>query len=184
MENKMKRFISIMIVAIGLASAALALEYAVSYTQYELACARIKKGKTPLPEGTVYPVAPALKAVASEYLIIDDGVLREKTTEEKTAYDVAQAAATLAAHEARQEAKPLALKTAENNFLLICDALTGSTSHAKLTFAQLAQAGESITDTTQRVSLTLQLLSIDAEAKREGGLAWWDDCEWHPEIVE
>ena len=27
-------------------------------------------------------------------------------------------------------------------------------------------------------------LTVDAEAKREGGLQWWDDARFHPEIVE
>ena len=160
------------------------MKYAITYTKYELACARIRKGRTPLPAGSVYPVPADLMEIPSDYLVIDDGVLREKTAEEKTAFDDAKAAADEASRKARQESKPIVLKTVENNFLLICDAVTGTTTHTKLGFAELQQIGSLITDPVAKTELTLNLLSIDAQAKTEGGMEWWNDCEWHPEIVE
>jgi len=71
-----------------------ALDYAESYTSYGESCARIKNGNTPLPDGSVYPVEQTLKIVPSQYLIIDNGVLREKTVQEKAAYDTAVSNAT------------------------------------------------------------------------------------------
>jgi hypothetical protein len=160
------------------------MKYAIAYTQYELNCASIEKGKTPLPAGSVYPVQANLMEIPSKYLIIDGGELREKTTAEKTAYADASAAAAEAAEKARQEAKALVLKTVENNFLLICDSVTGTTTHTKLGFAELQQIGSQITDPVAKTELTLTLLSIDAQAKTEGGMEWWEDCIWHPEIVD
>jgi hypothetical protein len=160
------------------------MKYAITYTKYELDCARIEKGKTPLPVGSAYPVPANLMEIPSNYLIIDTGVLREKTTEEKTAYDDAKTAADEVLKQAHQVGKPLILKAVENNFLLICDAMTGTTTHTKIGFTELQQLGDLITDPAEKTALTLNLLSLDAQAKTEGGMDWWSDCEWHEEIVE
>jgi hypothetical protein len=69
------------------------MNYAITYTEYELDCAQIENGKTPLPVGSAYPVPANLMEIPGNYLIIDSGVLREKTTEEKTTYDDAKAVA-------------------------------------------------------------------------------------------
>ena len=82
----------------------------------------------------------------------------------------------------KQHLKQLSLKTVENNFLAVCDILTQSSSHAKLGFAQLNAILDAWPDPTQKIDLSLKLLAIDAEAKREGGLEWWDDCFWHDDI--
>jgi hypothetical protein len=158
------------------------MKYAITYTKYDLACAQIKMGKTPLPEGSVYPVPVDLMETSSSHLIIDGGALREKTTEEKTAYDDAKADADEVLKQAHQVGKPLILKAVENNFLLICDAMTGTTTHTKLGFTALQVLGDAL-PADEKTALTLNLLALDAQAKTEGGLEWWVDCEWHPEIV-
>ena len=94
----------------------------------------------------------------------------------------AQEAARIAAEQARQDAKSLTLKTVENTFLLMCDQLTGVTTHTKLGFDQINAVISGLTDQNQAVMLSLKLLEIDAEAKREGGLLWWDTCTWHSDI--
>ena len=155
------------------------MKYAITYMKYELDCARVRKGKTPLPEGSVYPIPSDLMEIPSKDLIIDSGVLREKTAEEKTAYDDAKAVANAVSETARQIGKSLILKTVENNFLLICDAMTGTTTHTKLGFTDLRQIGDLITDPAEKTELTLNLLSIDAQAKTEGGMEWLADCDRH-----
>jgi hypothetical protein len=82
-----------------------------------------------------------------------------------------------------QREKTVVMKVVENRFLGMCDELTGGTNHVKLGFAELQGIIELIPDTNAVVMVTLQLLSIDAQAKREGGLLWWDGCAWHPEAV-
>jgi len=83
----------------------------------------------------------------------------------------------------RQARKPLALRSLENNFLQLCDALTSGHSHARLGFDELEIVVVQILDVNRRVQLSLQLLALDARGKREGGLTWWDDCVWHPELA-
>ncbi len=94
------------------------------------------------------------------------------TAEQKAAVDAAKEAAW-------QAAKPAALKAAENNFLSLCDLLTSSTSHTKLGFAEINSI-IALLPQEQQVVIGIKLLAIDAEAKREGGLQWWDGCVWHP----
>jgi len=84
----------------------------------------------------------------------------------------------------RQARKPLVLKTVENKFLAMCDQLTGTTTHTKLGFDQINAIIEAIPDESTKLQAGVKLLAIDAEAKCEGGLMWWDDCKWHEEIVE
>ena len=83
----------------------------------------------------------------------------------------------------RQASKSLELKKAENNFLLVCEQITGSKN--KLGFDELeAIIGNLMTSSPElAVPLTLKLLTIDATGKRAGGLLWWDDIVWHEEIV-
>lgn len=79
--------------------------------------------------------------------------------------------------------KPVVLKVVENRFLNMCDTLTGGTNHVRLGFAELGVIIEGMTNQNELVMCALQLLTIDAQAKREGGLLWWDTCTWHPEVV-
>ena len=101
------------------------------------------------------------------------------------AESAAAAAAALEAEAARQLAKPLALKRAENNFFLLSAALFQG-SMEKRGFGDLGAAVEALTaaDPQTGIVLAVKLLSVDAEAKREGGLQWWDDAQFHPEIAE
>lgn len=84
----------------------------------------------------------------------------------------------------RQAAKSVNLKTAENNFYVLCQTL-GFPASAKPGFDELNVVLEQmqITMPQEAVVLSVKLLAVDAAAKREGGLRWWDDCIWHPEIV-
>jgi len=109
---------------------------------------------------------------------------RKATQAELDEVATAIAQAQILAETTRQEAKSASLKAVENNFLALCDSLTSTTSHTKLTFAQIASIGDAMTDQALHISIAIQLLSIDAEGKTLGGLSWWYDCAWHPEIIE
>ena len=109
---------------------------------------------------------------------------RKATQAELDEVATAIAQAQILAETTRQEAKSDSLKAVENNFLALCDSLTSTTSHTKLTFAQIAAIGDAMTDQALHISIAIQLLSIDAEGKTLGGLSWWYDCAWHPEIIE
>lgn len=117
------------------------------------------------------------------------GVVDGKSRYEPTTVTAEQREATAAAAEAaRQAAKPAALKAVENRFLLLCEQLTGSRN--KATFGELSavihgmlQSGDAATIDAAR-NASLELLAVDAEAKREGGLRWWDDCTWHEEATQ
>ena len=109
---------------------------------------------------------------------------RKATPAELDEVATAIAQAQILAETTRQEAKSASLKAVENNFLALCDSLTSTTSHTKLTFAQIAAIGDAMTDQALHISIAIQLLSIDAEGKTLGGLSWWYDCAWHPEIIE
>jgi hypothetical protein len=65
----------------------------------------------------------------------------------------------------------------------MCDQFIGSTAHTKLGFDTLNIIIEQIADPNVKAMAAIQLLAIDAEAKREGGNLWWDDCAWHPEVA-
>ena len=138
----------------------------------------IKLGIIP---AVVDPVEVGMVASGGYTVEITDGTAHKiyngRTTEAMEA-EIANAETT------RQEAKSLALKAVENNFLALCDSLTSTTSHTKLTFAQIAAIGDAMTDQALHISIAIQLLSIDAEGKTIGGLSWWYDCAWHPEIIE
>lgn len=79
--------------------------------------------------------------------------------------------------------KPTELKSVENQFLSICEQLSGK--RVKLGFAELEQAVNALmgSDPNAATGLSLKLLTIDAAGKRLGGLLWWDTCAWHAEIV-
>jgi hypothetical protein len=96
--------------------------------------------------------------------------------------DAAQVEILAEAERARQAAKSLVVRTAENRFLALCDTLTGLTTHVKLSFEAITTILAAMPP-EQSIVLSLQLLAIDAELKREAGLQWWDDCAWHPELA-
>jgi len=144
------------------------------------------------------------RTLPAKYKVNDGGTWREMTTEEKRIIDLPDEDKTIdptsvigwreltveekAERDAekervRQAAKSLALKTVENNFLLFCEILTGSKD--KLGFAQLEAILNAmlVTDPNNAIVLSVRLLAIDAEGKREGGNIWWDDVCWHPELV-
>jgi hypothetical protein len=163
----------------------------------------------PLPEGSTgvlsNMVPEGFDASKPQHYKFVDGVIVEKTEQEKASVDVLlnvpakyrkqvdgywvemtveeKAAVDAAEERERQDAKPLALKIVENKFLSMCDMLTGGTSHAKLGFSDIQMAIDQIADPATKMMISVQLLAIDAEAKREGGNLWWDDCTWHADIM-
>jgi hypothetical protein len=97
---------------------------------------------------------------------------------------VAREAAQAATNEVqRQLDKSLQLKIYENQYLGICQQLGGV---GKLGFDELQARITALMaqDKDTAVMLTLQLLTLDAAGKREGGLKWWDDIAYHAEIVK
>ena len=82
-----------------------------------------------------------------------------------------------------QTLKPFDVKAAENGFLLVCQSLTGS--RTKLSFGDIRLLIEDMKATNFQAAadLSISLLSIDSELKRECGEKWWNSCVWHPEIV-
>lgn len=68
----------------------------------------------------------------------------------------------------------------QNQYLALCDQLAGGTNHVKLGFADLEAIvkGLMATDPNTAVALSLQLLTLNAALVREGGVQWWDNCEW------
>lgn len=157
----------------------------------------VQNGETPFPTNSVYPVPLELRSYPASHIKIVGGKIVEKTTAEKAFADLAikykkqvenvwvemsaeeKAAVDVAEEAARQAAKSTTLKNAENNFLSLCDLLTSSTNHVKLGFAEINALIDSLPQ-EQQVIIGIKLLAVDAEAKREGGLKWWDDCTWHP----
>jgi hypothetical protein len=89
-----------------------------------------------------------------------------------------------AREQSRQAAKPLALKKVENDFLKVCQQLTGKLEPLGFDALQAIIEGLMATDPNTAVALSLKLLTIDAAGKREGGLKWFDDVAWHTEIVK
>ena len=106
--------------------------------------------------------------------------MTEEERAQRDAYDIAQA---VAKESAKQASKSLKLKQAENNFFILC---TSMGLEGKPTFNEMNAGITSIqeTDPDAAVVLSLKLLAVDAEAKREGGLEWWDTAAWHSDIIE
>ena len=69
----------------------------------------------------------------------------------------------------------------QNQYMALCGQLTGQ-APCKLGFAELQGIVEGMmaTDPTTAMGLAVRLLTLDAALKREGGLQWWDNCEWTP----
>ena len=125
----------------------------------------------------IWPVPQWANTIDSKYVINDNGQPRPMTEEEKKAYDIEHIVIPIVIE------KSLELKTAENNYLLICEQLTGNKN--KLGSAELDSILMQLMTTNQNTAilLTLKLLEVDALGKREGGLKWWDNIEWHQDIV-
>ena len=85
----MKKLIFTMVAVAVLVGTALALEYAMPSEKYEQPVVQFTSGGTPLPAGSAYPIPDSLRNISTDYLIIDNGVLREKTAQEKADFDAA-----------------------------------------------------------------------------------------------
>ena len=113
-----------------------------------------------------------------------DGQLVDMTEAESAIMDGIGAQAATDAEAERQAAKPDKLKAAENKFFDLCFAMLGD--RQKRGFDEISAAIEAIATTDQETAtaLSLRLLAVDAECKREGGNQWWDTAAYHEEIVE
>jgi hypothetical protein len=113
--------------------------------------------------------------------LIQDRLNAEEAARQALAAQQAQQA--IIDEQNRQLNKPLELKKTENNFLLICEQLSGNRN--KLGFEELNTIIEGllVSDQNTAVVLSIKLLSLDAAGKRLGGNLWWDDCVWHEDIV-
>lgn len=95
--------------------------------------------------------------------------------------DSIDAAAQVWKQNLAQSSKPVELKKAENNFLLLCEQLTGKKE--KVGFDTLRTILEAMLTTDPQTAMVLswKLLSIDAEGKRFDQ-RWWDSCIWHADV--
>lgn len=121
------------------------------------------RGDTPYPEGAIWGVA-IRSDVPVDYLIFDNGAIRQRTEQE--------------IYVARQAAKPDALKETENDFFDLCFVIFGD--YEKRGFDEIETALETLkaTDFNAATELSIKLLSIDAMGKRYNE-KWWDDAVRH-----
>jgi len=79
----------------------------------------------------------------------------------------------------RQNGKLLKLKAVENSFYDLCFQIFGD--YEKRGFDELeTRLLQLLTvDHDTAILLSVRLLAIDSNGKREGGLQWWDDAERH-----
>lgn len=134
----------------------------------------------PWPEGCVIRERNIVKPAEEKYCKWVNDHLEPMTASERSerdAYDVAQAEAE---ESARQTAKNATLKGIENEFITLCLQLG---FEDKAGFDELESVLESLSDRDQARDISLKLLSIDAAGKRYSA-TWWDDCVWHPELVQ
>ena len=125
---------------------------------------RIDPGQPELAEGMTRLAA----------VFVDDDGERGKweVTDRPTAEIEAEAqAADLAANGTRY--------ALQNQYMALCGQLTGQ-APCKLGFAELQAIVEGMmaTDPTTAMGLSVRLLTLNAALVREGGVQWWDNCEW------
>ena len=138
---------------------------------YNNTAAKIRDG------GRIAPVKPPVAdgyQRVSELFVDADGVNGrwEVVDRLKTEIEAEQRTADLVANHDLYEL--------QNQYLAICDQLTGSTTHAKLGFAELEAIVEGLmaTDPQTAMGLSVRLLTLNAALVRAGGVQWWDNCEW------
>ena len=88
--------------------------YAMPTTSYGLSCVELCDGEEPYPIGATWPI---IDGVEWYDMVIDTGVVREKTPEEKQAYQNAIVADLAQKEEEWQLAKSPALKALENIYV-------------------------------------------------------------------
>ena len=120
----------------------------------------------------IFAVVPDGETMTSQSWSLVDGVMMQSIVSSPTAEVEA------AAEAAMQATKSDELKAVENRFFALSATLGLS---GRPTFTEISAALETlqITSPDAAVVASLQLLSIDAEAKREGGLDWWDSAAVH-----
>jgi len=125
-----------------------------------------------IPEGkTEIPNTPR-DYVQGENPEIVNEIIYCETPEEKEVREALE-------EQERQNNKPQALKAVENSFYELCNLIFGD--YTKRGFDEIKVALENLlaVDPNTSVVLSVKLLGIDAEGKREGGLQWWDDAVRH-----
>ena len=139
----------------------------------------------------VYPILASMDTTPEggqltgwTYEIDSGGQSVTRTATFLTAAEVAQAQAD--AETAMQFAKSPELKTVENTFLSMCDQLTGNTTHMKQDFATLENILFTMeqTNAVQALTISNELLMINEQGQKYGGLQWYDTCTWHQDIVQ
>jgi hypothetical protein len=129
--------------------------------------------------GCGYRLVPVMPLVQDGYtrvshtLVDDDGEWGKWEVVDRPTADIEaeQRAADLAANGTRY--------ALQNQYMTLCGQLTGQ-APCKLGFAELQAiiTAMQATDPATAMGLALQLLTLDAALKREGGLQWWDQCVW------
>jgi hypothetical protein len=157
------------------------MKYALPVLKLGLPCVLVCSGETPFPEGSAWPVSLDLPG---DEMMIENGILREKTLEEKEAFVQAENADQVRRQAEAQAAKSLAVKLAENEFLTFCDTLSGGSSHSPLTRDQLQDLILAIEEFEARATTALVLLNLDAKLKTLTGKNDWAlNCAWHEDVI-
>jgi hypothetical protein len=119
-------------------------------------------------------------------------VVDDTYSQEELAAQAAQAAEDEAARKAEEAAADLQANgeryVAENEYILLCDAIAGTPgAHVKLGLGDLQTALVGlITVAPARQNAIFQyLMGLQIGLQRLGGVNWWDGCTWHdqPAIV-
>jgi len=105
-------------------------------------------------------------------VVVDGDEIREATNEELAPYIAERDQADLAQNGTRY--------ALQNQYMTICGQLTGQ-APCKLGFGELQAVIEElmVNDPNTAVALSLKLLTLNAALVREGGVQWWDRCEWN-----
>jgi len=127
---------------------------------------------------------PLMTSVPIKYCKWSGVMLEAMTQEERATRDAYDADQAAIAEAERQAAKPAKLKSAENKFFDLCNAIFGN--YEKRGFDELNTAIETLTttDPSTATALAIRLLAVDAECKREGGNSWWDTAAYHEEAAQ
>jgi len=143
----------------------------VYYLQDQNGNVRRFSGDTPYPAGAIVESDVSVD-MDERFLTVTNGVVVAKSVEEIEQIKVADEVEM-------QAAKSVELKALENEFYELCNQLFGD--YGKRGFVEIRAKVEQLqaTDPMLAVTMSLRLLAIDAEARREGGDKWWDTAIRH-----
>ena len=128
-----------------------------------------------------------------QYVDLGNGLAQKQCSTSRATADIeaeamaaaqAMAAAAIAAEAQRQIDKPSKLKTAENEWLKLCDAVSGGLNKTKLSFEEIKPILEGLEATQPLAAAKLMglFLGWNTQGTYYGGDKWWDDITWHPEM--